>query len=94
MRTAIASILAVTALVGLAGCESSAQPVNRSILGYQVDEARNRSLWLTREGVLVHSATAEPRLVPLPGWVYAGAPSCPRRARPVPTLPSLRTSIR
>jgi hypothetical protein len=77
MRTAIASILAVTALVGLAGCESNAQPGNRSILGYQVDEARNRSLWLTREGVLVHSAAAQPRLVALPGWVYAGAPSCP-----------------
>ena len=77
MRTAIASILAITALVGLAGCESSAQPSTAALLGYQVDAARERSVWLTRDGVQIHSAAARPVAIALPGWIYAGAPHCP-----------------
>lgn len=74
MRTAIATMLAAAAL---AGCESSAQPSAASVLGYQVDGERNRSVWLTRDGVLIHSATGKPVSVELPGWIYAGGPHCP-----------------
>ena len=74
MRTAFAAIIA---LVVLAGCESNAQPSGAGMLGYQVDEARNRSVWLTREGVQIHSASGQPLNVALPGWAYAGAPHCP-----------------
>jgi len=77
MRTAIASILTVIALVGLAGCESSARPGASAMLGYRIDAARERSLWLMREGVLIHSAAARPKLVTLPDWIYAGPPHCP-----------------
>ena len=55
MRNAIASILAAATLAGLAGCESNAVPSASSMLGYQVDTIRDRSVWLTREGVLIHS---------------------------------------
>jgi hypothetical protein len=72
MRTAIAAI----ALVVL-GCESSAQPSAAGLLAYQVDEQRSRSVWLTREGVQIHSAAARPVAIALPGWIYAGAPHCP-----------------
>jgi len=74
MRTAIATILAAAAL---AGCESTTQPSAATMLGYQVDGERNRSIWLTRDGVLIHSAAAQPVRVELPGWIYAGAPHCP-----------------
>lgn len=74
MRTAIATILAAAAL---AGCESSVQPSAATMLGYQVDGERNRSVWLTRDGVLIHSAAAQPVRVELPGWIYAGGPHCP-----------------
>lgn len=77
MRTAIAAVLALTTLVGVAGCESNAQPGATKILGYQVDAARNRSVWLTREGVQIHGAAMQPVSVGLPGWLYAGAPHCP-----------------
>ena len=73
MRTAFAAIIA---LVVLAGCESNAQPSGAGMLGYQVDEARNRSVWLTRDGVQIHGA-ARPLAIALPGWTYAGAPHCP-----------------
>ena len=74
MKTAIAAIFAVTVLVG---CESSTGPNVSSVLRYQVDAERERSVWLTREGVVIHSAAARPVVIELPGWVYAGAPHCP-----------------
>ena len=77
MRNVIASVLAIGVVAGLAGCESSAQPGAQSILNYRVDEARGRSVWLTRQGVQIHSAAAQPVSVELPGWTYAGAPHCP-----------------
>ncbi|TMH72092.1 MAG: hypothetical protein E6H57_03975 [Betaproteobacteria bacterium] len=78
MRNAIASILAAAALAGLTGCESNAVPSASSMLGYQVDTIRDRSVWLTREGVLIHStASARPVAVTLPGWLYVGSPHCP-----------------
>jgi len=75
MRTAIAAVLALATLVGVAGCESNAQPAAMKILGYQVDA--DRSVWLTRDGVLIHSAARPPQLVALPDWIYVGAPYCP-----------------
>jgi hypothetical protein len=74
MRNAIASVLA--ALV-VAGCESSVQPRAAAVLSYQVDAARERSVWLTREGVQIHSAAKPPVAIALPGWMYVGAPHCP-----------------
>lgn len=76
MRTAIAAILA---LIALAGCErdSNVQPSAAGTLGYRVDEERLRSVWLTRDGVQIHSAAARPVAVDLPGWIYAGEPHCP-----------------
>ena len=74
MRTAIAAILTAAAL---AGCESSTGPTVSSLLRYQVDPARERSVWLTRQGVSIYSAAAQPVNVELPGWSYAGAPNCP-----------------
>jgi hypothetical protein len=78
MRNAIAAILVAAAL---AACDSNvAQQPSRSEFGnarYQVDAARERIWWLTREGVFVHSATAQKTSVSLPGWLWAGAPySC------------------
>jgi streptogramin lyase len=74
MKNAIVSALAV---IAVAGCESSAGPSQSAMLGYQVDNERNRSIWLTREGVQLHSAAAPTKLIPLPGWTYAAAPYCP-----------------
>jgi len=74
MRNAIASIL--SALV-VAGCDSTAGPSVSKVLSYQVDAARERSVWLTRDGVQIHSAAARPVTIELPGWIYAGAPHCP-----------------
>ena len=74
MKTAIASILIAATL---AGCESNSGPATASLLRYQVDAERERSIWLTREGVQIHSAAAQPVSVVLPGWIYAGAPHCP-----------------
>ena len=74
MRNAIAAILC---LVTLAGCESSAQPSAAGMLAYQVDDERSRSVWLTRDGLQIHSAAARPVSIVLPGWLYAGAPHCP-----------------
>lgn len=76
MRNPITVLLASMAIVGLGGCDSSAQPSAARLLGYQVDAARERSVWLTRDGVQIHSAAARPVQVDLPGWSYAGAPYC------------------
>ena len=78
MRNAIASILAAAVIAGLAGCESNAVPNATQTLRYQVDEVRERSVWLTRDGVLVYSAAdSRPVAVSLPGWLHVGAPHCP-----------------
>ena len=74
MKTAIAAVLAVAVL---AGCESNSGPRVSSLLRYQVDAERERSVWLTREGVQIHSAAAWPVKIELPGWSYAGSPHCP-----------------
>ena len=76
MRNAIVSAFAV---VAVAGCEGSPPPAAAPavVLGYQLDRERNRSVSLTREGVLIHKSVARPIRVELPGWMYAGAPHCP-----------------
>jgi hypothetical protein len=57
------------------GAPTSAAPEFR----YQVDGARGRVWWLTREGVFLHRVDAPGRAsVPLEGWTWAGAPyACP-----------------
>ena len=77
MKSSIIGILASLALAGLAGCEGNTQPSATRLLGYQVDAARERSIWLTRDGVQIHSAAARPVQIELPGWMYAGGPYCP-----------------
>ena len=74
MRNAIALILAAFAV---AGCESGTSPSVATMLTYQADTVRNRSVWLTREGVQIHSAAAQAVTIELPDWIYAGAPYCP-----------------
>lgn len=74
MRNTTASILAALAV---AGCDSSTGPSVSTMLTYQADAARERSVWLTRDGVQIHSAAARPVKIELPGWIYAGAPYCP-----------------
>ena len=77
MRSTIAAILSALSLAGLAGCEIQAEPSAAAMLRYQVDPARQRSWWLTRDGVVLHSAAESKRTVPLPGWLWALAPLCP-----------------
>ena len=77
MRNAIAAILAAATLVGLSGCESNAGPNTASMLRYQVDASRDRSWWLTREGVVLRSASEAPKAITLPGWIWVDAPHCP-----------------
>lgn len=76
MRTAT-FILAMTALAGFAACDSSTQPSAAATLAYQADTARERSVWLTRDGVQIHGAAARPVTIALPDWIYAGPPYCP-----------------
>ena len=77
MRNAIALILAAASLAGIAGCESNATPNASVLLRYKVDAARDRSWALTRDGVVIQSATGSRKVVPLPGWLWVGAPHCP-----------------
>lgn len=77
MKVLIASILAAASLIPLSGCDSNAQPSASPMLRYQVDSERQRSWWLTRDGVALHSASATPKAVSLPGWLWAGEPHCP-----------------
>jgi hypothetical protein len=78
MRTAIAAIFSAASLIALTGCDSNAEPTASSMLTYQVDSASQRSWWLTRDGVVLHgAASAKGRSIPLPGWLWAGAPVCP-----------------
>lgn len=77
MKVLIASMLAAAWMISLMGCDSKAQPSASPMLRYQVDSERQRSWWLTRDGVILHSASAAPKAVPLPGWLWAGDPHCP-----------------
>lgn len=72
------------AMVLIAGCESGAAPrqasnaaPERQLPGarYQVYPVRNRAWVLTPEGVFLFDVSRTERVaVPLPGWVWAGAP--------------------
>lgn len=73
MRTAIALIFAA---VALAGCERNEVPNVPSMLSHQVDAAQQRSWWLTRDGVELHSVVAPRRAIALPGWIWADEPHC------------------
>lgn len=77
MKNAIAALAAAISLVALAGCDSQAEPNASLMLRYQVDAGRDRSWWLTRDGVLLHSAAQPKKVVPLPGWLWAADPHCP-----------------
>jgi hypothetical protein len=61
----------------LFGCDSQAEPSASLMIRYQVDSAVDRSWWLVREGVVLHSATEPKKAVPLPGWLWAHEPFCP-----------------
>lgn len=73
---------ASAALIG--GCDigAAARPaadpaprVEQPRARHQVDAARNRVWFLTEEGVFLHDASRAERIaVPVPGWVFAGAP--------------------
>lgn len=81
--TAGALFLAAS-LVSIAGCDtgaarrqslSDAPELQRPGARYQVDPARNRVWALTPEGVFLFDVSRPQRAaVPLPGWVWAGAP--------------------
>lgn len=77
MRTATAAILAAALFAGLPACNADTPSGTSSMIRYQVDEARLRSWWLTREGVVLRSAEDERRAIALPGWIWADAPHCP-----------------
>jgi hypothetical protein len=86
MSNGIAKTLLITGIVCLAGCDAQAllerpasQPaaLDKQSLErrYQVDPARQRIWWLTRDGVSLYDATKPQRIVlTLPGWQWAGAP--------------------
>jgi len=77
MKNGIATLLAAFALAGLAGCERQAEPSASLMLTFQVDSARDRSWWLTRDGVLLHGATQPKKLIALPGWTWVLDLQCP-----------------
>jgi len=77
MRKAIASIVISTALAGLAGCEGNAVPNASPMLRVQIDASHERSYGLTREGVVIQSASGSRQFVSLPGWLWVDAPHCP-----------------
>jgi hypothetical protein len=87
MGNGIATSFALAGLVWLTGCdlqavqerpikEMAAVPGKRSFdIRYQVDPARGRIWWLTRDGVFLHDVTRPQRVaVALPGWQWLGAP--------------------
>jgi hypothetical protein len=87
MRNGIATSLALAGLVWLTGCdlqavqerstrEMAAVPGKPSFdIRHQVDPARGRVWWLTRDGVYLHDVTKPQRVaVKLPGWQWLGAP--------------------
>jgi hypothetical protein len=77
MKNPIAVILAAISIAVVAGCDSQAQPGASVMLRYPVDAAMQRSWWLTRDAVLLHSAAQPKKVVALPGWLWVGSPHCP-----------------
>ena len=77
MKSGIAAILAAISLATLTGCDSQAEPNASLVLRYQVDAGRDHSWWLTRDGVLLHSAARPRKVIALPGWLWAADPHCP-----------------
>jgi hypothetical protein len=77
MKNAIAAGLTAFCLLVLAGCDIQAEPAAARLLRYQVDPGRDRSWWLTRDGVLLHSAAQPKKFIALPGWIWADEPHCP-----------------
>jgi hypothetical protein len=77
MKNATAVIVAAVSLAALTGCDSQAEPNASLMLRYQVDAGRDRSWWLTRDGVLLHSAAQPKKVISLPGWLWAADPHCP-----------------
>ena len=83
VRRARALFLAATVVL-VAGCEIGAAPGKASddapelrlpSARYQVDPARNRVWYLTAAGVFLFDVSRPERVaVPVPGWVWAGAP--------------------
>jgi len=82
MSHAIASLsLLAAAIVALTGCDGrgpseqaprAAAAMSQPGVRYQVDAARERIWWLTREGVFLHNAkTPQRQAVPIPGWQWA-----------------------
>jgi hypothetical protein len=81
------AILLAVAVVSLGGCDAASAPAQPPqaagaaaerqppSLRYQVDPARNRVWFLTREGVFLHDVTTPDRtVVSLPDWLWADAP--------------------
>ena len=77
MKLAIAGMLTGISLVVLAACNGSAQPDGAKLIAYQVDAARERSWWLTKEGAVLHSAADAAKKIALPEWLWAADPYCP-----------------
>jgi hypothetical protein len=77
MQNRIAAMVTAISLVALTGCDSQAQPNASLMLRYRVDAGRDRSWWLTRDGVLLHSAAQPKKVFPLPGWLWVADPHCP-----------------
>ena len=80
----VRALFLAASMVLIAGCDIGAAPLQASngapelrLPGarYQVDPARNRIWVLTPEGVFLFDVSRPERTaVPLPGWVWAGAP--------------------
>jgi hypothetical protein len=80
----VRAILLAASIVSIGGCEIAAAPgqaapdapqARQPGARVQVDAARNRVWFLTREGVFVFDASKPERVaVSLPGWLWAGAP--------------------
>jgi hypothetical protein len=79
MRNAIAATLLAATFAGLAACERDVAAEDTAMLRHQVDPTRNRSWWLTREGVVVQTGARSKRVsVSLPDWIWVEAGySCP-----------------
>jgi hypothetical protein len=77
MSPGSAKSLVLAGLVCLAACNPQPSPQRDHSLEvrYQVDPARHRVWWLTREGVSLHDVTKpQPIALTLPGWHWAGEP--------------------
>lgn len=78
------AVLLAASMVVVAGCESGAAPrqsqnavpeIRLPSARHQVDPARSRVWYLTAEGVFLFDVSRTERVaVPLPGWIWAGAP--------------------